>query len=74
MKNPQKLQEKLVALLRNSRLHIQLPYNRPWSDLELREIAWMVEDHVNRNPEAINSDPFHDWLDEYRFYFASKND
>lgn len=70
MKNPQKLQEKLVALLRSSRLHIQFPFDRPWTDLELREVAWMVEDHVNRNPEVINSDPLKDWVEEYKFFLA----
>ena len=70
MKNPQKLQEKLVALLRNSRLHIQFPYNRPWTDLELREVAWMVEDHVNHNPDVINTDPLKDWVEEYKFFRA----
>jgi hypothetical protein len=70
MKNPQKLQEKLVALLRNSKLHIQFPYNRPWTDLELREVAWMVEDHVNHNPDVINTDPLKDWVEEYKFFRA----
>jgi hypothetical protein len=70
MKNPQKLQEKLVALLRNSRLHIQFPYNRPWTDLELREVAWMVEDHVNHDSDVINTDPFKDWVEEYKFFRA----
>ena len=70
MKDPKKLQEKLVALLRQSKLHIQFPYNRSWTDLELREIAWMVEDHVNRDSEVVNSDPFKDWVEEYKFYSA----
>jgi hypothetical protein len=59
-----------VALLRNSRLHIQFPYNRPWTDLELREVAWMVEDHVNHNPDVINTDPLKDWVEEYKFFRA----
>ena len=67
MKDPRKLQDKLVALLRNSRLHIQFPHDRPWTDLELRDIAGVVEDYVNRDPEVINSSPLKDWIDEYRF-------
>ena len=71
MKDPQKLQKKLVELLRNSRLHIQFPFDRPWTDLELRDIAGVVEDYVNRDPEVINSNPLYDWLDEWRFYNTS---
>jgi hypothetical protein len=67
VKSPHKLQQKLVPLLRNSRLHIQFPYDRPWTDLELRDIASVVEDYVNRDPEVINSSPLKDWIDEYRF-------
>lgn len=70
MKDPKKLQEKLVPLLRNSRLHIQFPYDRPWTDLELRDIAGVVEDYVNRDFEVINSSPLKDWIDEYRFMRA----
>jgi hypothetical protein len=70
VKDPKKLQEKLVALLRQSKLHIQFPYNRSWTDLELREIAWMVEDYVNRDPDVINCDPLKDWVEEYKFYRA----
>ena len=68
MKNPQNLQNKLIPLLRNTHLHIQFPYDRPWTDLELRDIAGIVEDYVNRDPEVINSSPLKDWIDEYRFY------
>jgi hypothetical protein len=71
VKDPRKLQDKLVALLRNSRLHIQFPYDRPWTDLELRDIAGVVEDYVNRDSEVVNSNPLHDWLDECRFYITS---
>jgi hypothetical protein len=70
VKNPRKLQEKLAVLLRNSRLHIQFPPDRPWTDLELKEVAWIVEDHVNRNSEVINSDPLKDWVEEYKFFQA----
>lgn len=68
MKDPRKLQEKLAALLRSSSLHIQFPFDRPWTDLELKSVAWVVEDFVNHNPEVINSDPLKDWVHEYYFY------
>ena len=68
MKSPHKLQQKLVPLLRNTHLHIQFPYDRPWTDLELKDIASVVQDYVNRDPEVINSSPLKDWIDEYRFY------
>lgn len=71
MKSPQKLQEKLRIALRNTKLRIQYPFDRPWTDLELREIAWVVQDHVNRDDEVVNSSPLKDWLDEYRFFSAS---
>jgi hypothetical protein len=70
VKDPKKLQEKLVPLLRNSHLHIQFPYDRPWTDLELRDIAGIVEDYVNRDSGVINSSPLKDWVDEYRFYLT----
>ncbi len=72
MKSSSKLQEKLAQILRNSRLHIQFPYNRPWNDLELKEVAWIVEDHVNRDPEVINTDPLKDWVEEYKFFCADR--
>ncbi len=71
MKDSRKLQQKLVELLRNSRLHIQFPSDRPWNDLELKEVAWMIEDYVNQNSDVINSNPLHDWLDECRFHFTT---
>ena len=70
MKDSRKLQQKLVELLRNSRLHIQFPSDRPWNDLELKEVARIVEDYVNRDPDVINSNPLNDWVDECRFYFT----
>ena len=70
MKNPQNLQNKLISLLRNCRLKIQYPVDRPWSDLELRDIAGVVEDYVNRDLEVINSDPLKDWVEEYKFFRA----
>jgi hypothetical protein len=70
VKNPQNLQNKLIPLLRNTHLHIQFPYDRPWTDLELRDIAGIVEDYVNRDLGVINSDPLKDWVEEYKFFRA----
>ena len=70
MKDPKKLQDKLVALLRGSRLHLQYPADRLWNEIELRDVAGIVEDYVNRDPEVINSDPLKDWVEEYKFYKA----
>ena len=71
MKDPRKLQEKLRDLLRYSRLHVGFDLSRPLSDLELQDIAWVVQNHVNANPEVIECDPLKDWLDEFRFWSTS---
>jgi hypothetical protein len=42
----------------------------PWNDLELKEVAWIVQDFVNNNPEVIESDPLKDWIEEYKFFIA----
>jgi len=70
MKDTRKLQQKLVELLRNSHLHVQFPFDRPWNDLELKEVAWIVGDYVNQSPDVVNCNPLHDWLDECRFHLA----
>ncbi len=70
MKSPLKLQQKLRSALSKSTLHIGFSFDKPWSDLELREVAWVVQDHVNHNPEVIECDPLKDWLEEYRFFLA----
>lgn len=70
MKSAAKLQSKLKASLSASQLHIGFDFDKPWDDLVLREVAWVVEDHVNRNPEVIECDPLKDWLEEYKFYIA----
>lgn len=74
MNSPQKLQQKLLSLLKGlPALHI-MPYpNHPWSDKELDDSAWIVEDFVNQNPEVIEDDDrLRDWLDAYRFYKATR--
>lgn len=71
MKNPKKLQEKLVQLLNGTpALHVMPNPSRPWDDLEFREVAWIVQDFVNQNDAVIECDPLKDWLEEYRFFRA----
>jgi hypothetical protein len=67
MKSPVKLQQKLKQLLSKSKLHIGFDFDRPWDDLTLNEVAWVVEDHVNRNPEVIECDPLKEWVEEWKF-------
>ena len=71
MKDPVKLQQKLKLLLSKSKLHIGFDLNKPWDDLTLREVAWIVEDHVNRNPEVIECDPLKEWVEEFKFFKAT---
>jgi len=43
--------------------------NAPWTELELREAASVVQYYVNQNDSVVESDdPFREWLDEFRFY------
>jgi hypothetical protein len=56
-------------LLSKSKLHIGFDFDKPWDDLILKEVAWVVQDHVNRYSEVIEDDNgLRDWLDEYKFY------
>lgn len=75
MKSPAKLQEKLVRLLKNvPAQNILTHHEQPWDDLELGEVAWVVQDFVDRNNSVIDSDdPLREWLDEYKFYRADLN-
>ena len=72
MKSPQKLQEKLLALLKGSAKYpkINPPASGHWSSDDLAAVAWVVQDFVNRNDEVIECDPIKDWLEEYRFFAA----
>ena len=71
MKSPARLQEKLLQLLRGTpALHVMPNPTTPWNDLELKEVAWIVQDFVNNNPEVIECDPLREWLDEYKFFIA----
>ena len=68
MKSPRKLQEKLASLLKGSKLKVGFNLSRPLSDLELREIAWVIEDHVTRDSDSHECELLADWLDSYQFY------
>ena len=71
MKDPSKLQAKLVQLLKHTPALRVLPhYEHPWDDLEFREVAWIVQDFVDRNDSVIEYDPLKDWLEEYKFFRA----
>jgi hypothetical protein len=71
VKDPSKLQAKLVQLLNHSPALKVLPnHEKPWNDIEMREVAWVVQDFVNQNDSVIECDPLKDWLEEYKFYRA----
>lgn len=71
MKDPIKLQQKLKSLLSKSSLHIGYNFDKPWDDLILKEVAWVIQDHANRNPEVVEDDNgLRDWIDEYKFFIA----
>lgn len=73
MKNPAKLQEKLLKLLKGTpALKIFPPSRGLWTDLDFWEVSWIVQDFVNANPDVIECDPLKDWLEEYRFYQADR--
>jgi hypothetical protein len=68
VKDPRKLQEKLASLLRGSQLKVGFNLSRPLDDLQLREIAWVVEDFVARNADSHECEMLGEWLDSYRFH------
>jgi len=74
MKNPQKLQDKLLALLKSDRRHprINPPANGHWTSDELAAVAWVIQDYVNLNDEVIECDPLKEWVEEYKFYAAER--
>jgi hypothetical protein len=75
VKNPRKLQEKLVQVLKGvPKLHVFPNLDRPWNDLELKEVAWIVQDHIVQNDSVIESDdPLREWLEEYKFFESELN-
>jgi hypothetical protein len=45
------------------------PLPSVWTDQDLYEVAWVVQDYVNNTHEVIEDDNgLRDWLDEYKFY------
>ena len=73
MKSPEKLQNKLLSILKGvPALHILPPSKGGWNDRDFWEVAWVVQDFVNANPEVIECDPLKDWLEEYKFYCADR--
>lgn len=74
MKDPQKLQRKLLDLLKKDTRHPKIipPANGHWSSDDLAAVAWVVQDFVNSNDEVINCDPLKDWLEEYKFFVADR--
>jgi hypothetical protein len=71
VKDPKKLQAKLLQLLKGTpALHVMPNPRIPWNDLDLREVAFIVQDFVNNNPDVIESDPLKDWIEEYKFFVA----
>ena len=71
MKSPAKLQQKLLELLRGTpALHVMPNPESPWNDLDLKEVAWIVQDFVDNNESVIECDPLKDWLEEYKFFRA----
>jgi hypothetical protein len=68
VKSRAKLQEKLLNLLRGTpALRILPPPQGVWNERDFWEVAWVVQDFVNSNPDVIECDPLKDWLEEYRF-------
>jgi len=68
------LQRKLLDVLNKGTQHpkINPPASGYWSSDDLAAVAWVIQDHVNRNDEVINCDPLKDWLEEYRFFVADR--
>ncbi len=73
MKSPDKLQKKLLQVLKGTpALHVMPNPELPWNDLDLKEVAWIVKDFVNQNPEVIEGDELQEWLEEYVFFIADR--
>jgi hypothetical protein len=73
MKSPARLQAKLLQVLKGTpALHVMPNPELPWNDLDFKEVAWIVKDFVNQNPEVIEGDELQEWLEEYRFFIADR--
>ena len=72
MKDPIKLQHKLLALLKTNSKYprVNPPANGHWSTDDLAAVAWVMQDYVNHNDEVIECDLLKDWIEEYKFFVA----
>jgi hypothetical protein len=69
VKNRYNLQTKLEQLLRGMKAPKLGPLPSVWTDQDLYEVAWIVQNFVNNTHEVIEDDNgLRDWLDEYKFY------
>ena len=69
MKNRFALQQKLERLLTGAYTLKIGPMPSIWTDQDLNEVAWIIQDYVNNTYEVIEDDNgLRDWLDEYKFY------
>ena len=74
MKSLSTLKSELLGALRGVSGFHPVPFpERPWSENDLDEVAWVVQDYVNRNSDVIEDDNrLRDWLDSYRFHRATR--
>ena len=69
MKSRFNLQTKLEQLLKGARTPRLGPMPSIWTDQDLHDVAWVIQDYVNNTYEVIEDDNgLRDWLDEYKFY------
>jgi len=72
VKNRFNLQTKLEQLLRGAKAPKLGPLPSIWTDQDLYEVAWIVQNYVNNTSEVIEDDDrLKDWLEEYHFYRTS---
>ncbi len=74
MKSLPTLKSKLLDALRGTPDFHPVPFpDHPWTDMDLEEVAWVVQDYVNRNPDVVEDDNrLRDWLEEYTFFKADR--
>lgn len=71
MKDSSKLQLKLHNILRK-KPELGVSSDWPWTDLQFKEIAWVVQDYVDHSGDVTNDDPLHQWLEEYQFFLTER--
>lgn len=48
--------------------NLKVPFKLDCNELQFKEVARVVEDFVNQNPQVVEDDDLlKDWLDKYRF-------